>query len=123
MPGALGSYPGGIDLAGDVVYTWQDSANEYHGALRLGGKYYKFDDPQGKSETYGHGINDHQVVAGVYHNGNSIGGFLATYKYAACRDDALTAATGLTSRDAIEPMRELGSQKFSIIHMLALKVH
>ena len=65
VPGALGSYPGGIDLAGDLVYTWQDSAKEYHGALRLGGKYYKFDDPQGKGETYGHGINDHQVVAGV----------------------------------------------------------
>lgn len=81
MPGAVSSYAHAIDAAGDVVYSWTDSTGLYHGVLRTGGKYYKFADPKGTNGTYGDGINDHQLVVGVYHNngGNTAGGFKATY--------------------------------------------
>ena len=81
VPGAVSSYPHGIDLAGDVVFSWTDSTGIFHGALRTGGKYYKFDDPKGTDGTYGDGINDHRLVVGVYHTngGGTAEGFKATY--------------------------------------------
>jgi hypothetical protein len=81
VPGAVSSFPHGIDTAGDVVYSWTDSTGVYHGALRTGGKYYKFDDPKGTNGTYGDGINDHNLVVGVYHtSGGSVAeGFKASY--------------------------------------------
>jgi len=83
VPGAVSSYPHGIDTAGDVVYSWTDSTGIFHGAIRTGGKIYKFNDPKGTGGTYGDSINDNHVVAGVYHTGSGgaiAGGFKATYK-------------------------------------------
>jgi hypothetical protein len=63
------------------VYSWTDPAGVFHGALRTGGKYYKFNDPKGTDGTYGDGINDNHLVVGVYHtSGGAVAeGFKATY--------------------------------------------
>ena len=81
VPGATGSYIHGINTAGDVVYSWTDNNGVFHGALRTGGKYYKFNDPKGTDGTYGDGINDNHLVVGVYHidSGATAEGFKATY--------------------------------------------
>src|SRR5262249_33938219 len=81
VPGAVSSYPHGIDLAGDVVFSWTDSSGLFHGALLMSGKYYKFNDPKGTEGTYGDGINDNRVVVGVIHTngGANAEGFKATY--------------------------------------------
>jgi probable HAF family extracellular repeat protein len=79
VPGATNSYIHRIDAAGDLVYSWQDSSGTFHGAALVAGKFTKFDAP-GCSQTYGDGINDHQIIVGVCEksNGTNIG-FYVTY--------------------------------------------
>jgi uncharacterized membrane protein len=77
VPGATNSEAWDIDNNGDVVYQWSD-AKGTHGALRLQGKYYKFDDPLGVGSTGATGINDHSQTVGGYDAGG-FHGFEATY--------------------------------------------
>lgn len=82
VPGAVASEPSGINTAGDVIYSWQGSVGgPYHAALLLGSKYHKFDFPM-SAQTFGGGINDHQLVTGSYqtqNGGHYYQGFKATY--------------------------------------------
>ena len=81
VPGAVSSVPQKIDTAGDVAMIWLDSSGFAHGALRMGGKYYKFNDPNGPSDTHADGINDHRTIVGWFvPPGKSTSlGFKATY--------------------------------------------
>ena len=63
--GPSGSEALGINNEGDINFTWFDSANLFHGALRHAGKYYKYDYPKAV-QTYGIGLNDQSSVIGGY---------------------------------------------------------
>jgi probable HAF family extracellular repeat protein len=81
VPGATDTFPQGIDSAGDVVLSWMDSFNVQHGALRAGGKFFKFDAPQAVYGTFPYGINDHKVIVGRYYTTpTDFAGFRASYK-------------------------------------------
>jgi probable HAF family extracellular repeat protein len=79
IPGEPDSDAGGINNLGDVVYSWE-AAETYGGALRHGGKYYKFHVPHG-DRTFGYGINDKKVIVGAFTTDSQVlEGFTATYK-------------------------------------------
>lgn len=78
IPRETDSYVSAISNLGDIVYSWE-SDESYGGALRHGGKYYKFSVPKG-DRTFGYGINDHNTIVGAYTDDNGVlNGFLATY--------------------------------------------
>jgi hypothetical protein len=54
---------------------WPLRVFRWHGALRIGGKYYKFNDPKGTAGTHGLGINDNHLVVGSYSAGGWPEGF------------------------------------------------
>lgn len=79
VPGAAQSFPNALDSAGDVVFSWADSSGNLHGALLQGKNFSTFDDPKAQGDTYGWGINDHNVIVGAYFNGHTTWGFKAEY--------------------------------------------
>jgi uncharacterized membrane protein len=84
VPGAKESFAGGISNLGDVVLYWGSVEGGFlNGALRHAGKYYRFYDPQGKSDTIPLGLNDDRVIVGAYSPGGThdihVYGFIATY--------------------------------------------
>ena len=79
VPTAEDSSAGGINSAGDVVYSWEDDNDNYHGALRHNGHFVNFDYPSA-ARTFGYGINDHGTVVGAYVDSNGVTkGYKATY--------------------------------------------
>ena len=79
VPGAVVSYIHAIDAAGDVVYSWTDSAGVFHGAARIGKTFTKFD-LNGCAGTYADGINDNHLIVGTCDLANgSSKGFYITY--------------------------------------------
>jgi uncharacterized membrane protein len=80
VPGVPYSAAAALNNEGDVSYTWLDLNFVDHGALFHGGKYYKFIYPK-SVQTYGGGINDHQVFVGGYQakDGGPFQGFTASY--------------------------------------------
>jgi hypothetical protein len=65
--GTLGSVAHAPNNKGGVTGTYYDSADNVHGWLLDGGKYYAFNDPKGcKCDTRSDGINDSVVVVGRY---------------------------------------------------------
>ena len=79
VPGEPDSDAAAINNLGDIVYSWEGSGDTYGGALRHGGKYYKFHVPGG-DRTFGYGINDHNIVVGAYTDTSGVlSGFSATY--------------------------------------------
>ena len=81
VPGATNTYAHGIDSNDDVVFSWQDTSNSFHGALLMNRTFYKFDDPAGCSNgTYGDGINDHKIIVGACDTSSTTGnGFYVIY--------------------------------------------
>ncbi len=69
-PGALDTYPAGINDDGLVAGTWQDSGGGIHGFLYWGGAYVSFDYP-GATYTYFYGINGDAQIIGEYWTGVS----------------------------------------------------
>jgi probable HAF family extracellular repeat protein len=66
---------------GDVVATYWDSSSLRHGVLFHKGKYYSFDDPKGKGQTRGDGLNDTLGIVGRYSPTSSTNaGFFAQAK-------------------------------------------
>jgi hypothetical protein len=81
--GTLGSVVHATNNKGSVTGTYYDSADDVHGWLLDGGKYYAFNDPTGcKCDTRSDGINDSNVVVGRYSTtlGGASIGFKATTK-------------------------------------------
>jgi probable HAF family extracellular repeat protein len=64
VPGAISTYPGQINAAGDVAIGWQD-ASRYHGAVLRGGRFVTFDYPRAL-DTFANGINDQGTLSGAY---------------------------------------------------------
>ena len=62
-----GSVPSCINDKGDIVFTWypNPTGDPEHGALRYGGKYYRFDYPKAV-QTFAACINDKNVIVGYY---------------------------------------------------------
>jgi probable HAF family extracellular repeat protein len=79
VPGEPDSDASAINNLGDIVYSWEGATDTYGGALRHGGKIYKFHVPKG-DRTFGYGINDHNVIVGAYTTESGVLlGFSATY--------------------------------------------
>lgn len=80
VPGAASSFAQNLNSVGDISYAWEDSVNNVHGALLLGGKYYKFDRPK-SGDTMANGINDHHLIVGsnIPTGGSDWEGYKATY--------------------------------------------
>jgi probable HAF family extracellular repeat protein len=72
-PGAIYTEGAGIDAAGDIVGTYIDTSNNYHGFLLSKGAYSTIDYPDG-GNTYPLGVNDNgQIVGNV--GGETVGFF------------------------------------------------
>jgi hypothetical protein len=83
VPRAKESFAGAINDLGEVVLSWGSVEGGFlNGALRRGGKYFRFFDPNGKSDTMPLGINDRGVIVGAYSPGGThdihVYGFIAT---------------------------------------------
>ena len=69
VPGAVSTQAIGINTAGDIVGSYQDSSNNYHGFLLSAGSYTTIDAP-GSLNTSATGINDvGQIIGSSGHAG------------------------------------------------------
>lgn len=64
-PGAIGTYPYGINDSGQIVGCYSDGSGNVHGFLLAGGTYTSFDCP-GAIWTYPFGINTAGQIVGWY---------------------------------------------------------
>lgn len=64
VPGALDTYPGAIDSAGDVVGSYTDDQYNFHGFLLSNGTYTTINVPGGEDYTIATGINDNGKIVG-----------------------------------------------------------
>ena len=71
FPGALGTFPYGINNSGEVVGGWWDSNKDEHGFTLIAGAYTSFDYPGG-SETAGFGINSAGDIVGGYNDASGV---------------------------------------------------
>ncbi len=76
FPGALGTFPYGINNSGEIVGGWRDSNKDEHAFTLIGGTYASFDYP-GASATGAFGINSAGDIVGGYNDGSGTAhGFL-----------------------------------------------
>jgi hypothetical protein len=80
VPTAVNSYVEGINNHASIVYAWEDSSGNFHGAVKsILGKFLQLDEPNaGAAGTYTDGINDNNVIVGTFDYMNSNAGFLVT---------------------------------------------
>jgi hypothetical protein len=71
FPGALGTFPYGINNSGEAVGGWWDSNKDEHGFTLIAGAYTSFDYPGG-SETAGFGINSAGDIVGGYNDASGV---------------------------------------------------
>lgn len=77
IPGAVSVHATGIDSSGNVVLTWTDIDNNYHGGILVGQRTVKFDAP-GCYATSAFRMNDKHVVVGSCWAGQTELGYYAT---------------------------------------------
>jgi|HubBroStandDraft_6_1064221.scaffolds.fasta_scaffold250723_1 hypothetical protein len=80
VPNAVTSYAGDINNHNSIVYAWEDTKGNFHGAVRsAAGNFRTFDEPNaGTGGTYADGINDNNVIVGSFDYMNSNAGFRVT---------------------------------------------
>jgi hypothetical protein len=61
----------GVNTAGEIVGYWEDSVNQYHGFLLIGGQFTSFDFPLA-TNTYPQGVNDSGEIAGYFTDASSV---------------------------------------------------
>jgi uncharacterized membrane protein len=71
FPGALGTFPYGIDNSGEIVGGWWDSNKVEHGFTLMAGVYTSFDYPD-SSETGAFGINSAGDIVGGYNDAGGV---------------------------------------------------
>jgi len=81
--GSLGSFPNGINNAGDITFVWWPGSihNQHQSALRThDGTWSKFENPK-VVESYAEGINDKNTFVGGYVplGSNYADGYVATF--------------------------------------------
>jgi probable HAF family extracellular repeat protein len=69
--GFNGTFPYGINDAGQSVGYYADFNNTTHGFLYSGGTYTTLDDPLGTNGTFAYGINDAGQIVGTYIDSNN----------------------------------------------------
>jgi hypothetical protein len=78
VPGATDSFIHSVNIRGAAVYSWEDSRNLSHSALRTPeGRYTKFDFPGAVGGTFADGINEDGVIVGVFLTATTAHGFIA----------------------------------------------
>ena len=98
-PGANMTHAQGINDAGDIVGTYRDAGNLYHGFLLSGGKFTSIDFP-GAKQTWAMGINSHGDISGYYGlDGVQHGFLLSKGKFTAldCPGDGVTVIYGINT--------------------------
>jgi uncharacterized membrane protein len=77
VPGAVQTFPGGINDAGVMVGQYEDKSGIFHGYILNGKKLTTLDDPKGTG-TLANGINLEGAISvvGAYTNSTGLGGFL-----------------------------------------------
>jgi uncharacterized membrane protein len=84
VPGAAQTYPSGINNAGVMVGTYEDSANTFHGYILNGKKIITLDVPNGSNTSIGHLTRKGTIqVVGSYKNsaGRYVGFLYKNGKY------------------------------------------
>jgi uncharacterized membrane protein len=116
-PGALDTYPFGINSRGDVVGNWDtDQSTVGHGFLFSKGQIVSLDDPDAVPEgTAANGINDRGQIVGSYigQDGNSHG-FLAegiTFATLDCPGAFRTTPWGINSAGQIAGICDVPGQR------------
>jgi probable HAF family extracellular repeat protein len=71
FPGALGTFPYGINNSGEIVGGWWDSNKDEHGFTLIAGTYTSFDYP-GSSTTGAFGINSAGDIVGGYNDASGV---------------------------------------------------
>ena len=66
IPGAIETDCNGINTAGVVVGSYQDSVGLEHGFILKNGRFTKINVPQGTGGTFAYGINDSNKVVGWF---------------------------------------------------------
>ena len=78
MPGAVSTEINGVNIWGDLVGSYRDTAGKNHGFLDQHGHISTFDAP-GATQTFAYGINDFATVVGGYIDSSNVErGFTAT---------------------------------------------
>jgi uncharacterized membrane protein len=93
-PGSSGTTPKGINDHGEVVGSYDDSANILHGFIYDHGKYTILDDPLGTS-TQAFGINNKDQIVGAYQDSSGYHGFIYDHGRYTTLDDPLGISTTL----------------------------
>ncbi len=93
VPGANGTFPYGINDAGNIVGRYDDRTYSHHGFLDVGGVFTSIDFP-GAQWTYASGINDTGSIVGRYggHGFLDVGGVFTSIDVPGAR---ATAASGI----------------------------
>lgn len=99
VPGAVQTYPSGINNAGVVVGTYQDSANATHGFILQGQKVMTLDVPNGTNTSVGHVNRTSSTVEVVGSYKNSAGRYLG-FLYKNGRYVDIPGPKGCTSSSA-----------------------
>jgi hypothetical protein len=82
VPGAISTYPRGINTAGVMVGQYYDSAGHYHGYILNGKKLTELDDPEGTAgTTSATGLNPTEPISVVGFYTRSSDGFQAGFLY------------------------------------------
>lgn len=78
VPGAIQTFPGGVNNSGVIVGQYEDKGKVLHGYILNGKKLTKLDDPYGTSTNpYGVNLNGAIAVVGCYTNSlGKLAGFL-----------------------------------------------
>ena len=120
-PGALDTFPYGINSRGDIVGNWDaDQSTVGHGFVFSNGQIFSIDVPDAVPDgTAANGINDRGQVVGSFigEDGNSYG-FLAegsTFTTLDCAEDANTRVWGINSAGQIAGTCDLGGQRLGFV--------
>jgi probable HAF family extracellular repeat protein len=120
-PGALDTFPYGINSRGDIVGNWDaDQSTVGHGFVFSSGQIFSIDVPDAVPDgTAANGINDRGQVVGSFigEDGNSHG-FLAegsTFTTLDCAEDANTSVWGINSAGQIAGTCDLGGQRLGFV--------
>jgi probable HAF family extracellular repeat protein len=94
----------GINDTGQIVGSYRDPMNVFHGFLLSGGTYTPLTDPLATNSTTAVGINAAGQIVGRYHNGTGTHGFLyngGIYSTLDVPSATLTAASGINSSGVV----------------------
>jgi hypothetical protein len=125
VPGAMETYPGGVNNAGVTVGLYIDKSSAAHGFILNGKKLTRLDHPKGKGMTFANSLNPNGAISvvGAYVNssGNELGYLYKNGKYSDIPGPPGTVALNPTSiNDTGAIVGEYGDSN-GVVHGFLLK--